>query len=292
MDQITPYKILLLLIQIITLLLGILVMILIIAKLKKDSKLTIVINIQLTIICSIFPFFYIFSKIVPFDYSNFFSPLSDIGKISMATIIMLILQLNFVPPISLRIREKMYFIISIFIGWILPLTISMIALILDTKWSDNSTLYIIVVSIRFILVFIFFKLSYIVVRNIEKKWKTFEEIPKEYYNEIKHNLIKYRIVVGYNLLVQLGYSLIDLLDYFKYIKNKNNWYKVMTFPNSTLNFVYLIGFIINRERLKVMVNIFSCGKLFKNYTEIRNTNSTTIYTLLGGEEKVDAILDS
>ena len=292
MDQITPYKILLLLIQIITLLLGILVMILIIAKLKKDSKLTIVINIQLTIICSIFPFFDIFSKIVPFDYSNFFSPLSDIGKISMATIIMLILQLNFVPPISLRIREKMYFIISIFIGWILPLTISMIALILDTKWSDNSTLYIIVVSIRFILVFIFFKLSYIVVRNTEKKWKTFEEIPKEYYNEIKHNLIKYRIVVGYNLLVQLGYSLIDLLDYFKYIKNKNNWYKVMTFPNSTLNFVYLIGFIINRERLKVMVNIFSCGKLFKNYTEIRNTNSTTIYTLLGGEEKVDAIFDS
>ena len=292
MDQITPYKILLLLIQIITLILGILVMILIIAKLKKDSKLTIVINIQLTIICSIFPFFDIFSKIVPFDYSNFFSPLSDIGKISMATIIMLILQLNFVPPISLRIREKMYFIISIFIGWILPLTISMIALILDTKWSDNSTLYIIVVSIRFILVFIFFKLSYIVVRNTEKKWKTFEEIPKEYYNEIKHNLIKYRIVVGYNLLVQLGYSLIDLLDYFKYIKNKNNWYKVMTFPNSTLNFVYLIGFIINRERLKVMVNIFSCGKLFKNYTEIRNTNSTTIYTLLGGEEKVDAIFDS
>ena len=292
MDQITPYKILLLLIQIITLLLGILVMILIIAKLKKDSKLTIVINIQLTIICSIFPFFDIFSKIVPFDYSNFFSPLSDIGKISMATIIMLILQLNFVSPISLRIREKMYFIISIFIGWILPLTISMIALILDTKWSDNSTLYIIVVSIRFILVFIFFKLSYIVVRNIEKKWKTFEEIPKEYYNEIKHNLIKYRIVVGYNLLVQLGYSLIDLLDYFKYIKNKNNWYKVMTFPNSTLNFVYLIGFIINRERLKVMVNIFSCGKLFKNYTEIRNTNSITIYTLLGGEEKVDAIFDS
>ena len=292
MDRTTPYKILLLLIQIITLILGILVMILIIAKLKKDSKLTIVINIQLTIICSIFPFFDIFSKIVPFDYSNFFSPLSDIGKISMATIIMLILQLNFVPPISLRIREKMYFIISIFIGWILPLTISMIALILDTKWSDNSTLYIIVVSIRFILVFIFFKLSYIVVRNTEKKWKTFEEIPKEYYNEIKHNLIKYRIVVGYNLLVQLGYSLIDLLDYFKYIKNKNNWYKVMTFPNSTLNFVYLIGFIINRERLKVMVNIFSCGKLFKNYTEIRNTNSTTIYTLLGGEEKVDAIFDS
>ena len=267
-------------------------MFLIIVKMKKDSKLTITINIQLTIICSIFPACYIFSKIVPFDYLHFFSPLSDIGKISMATIIMLILQLNFVSPISLRIREIIYFIISIFIGWILPLTLSTIALILSTKWSEHSTLYILVVSIRFILVFIFFVLSSIVVRNIEKKWKNCEEIPKEYYNEIKHNLLKYRIVVGYNLLVQLMYSLIDCLDDFKWINNKVIWYKVMTVPNSTLNFVYLIGFLINRERLKVMVNILSCGKLFIDYTEIRNKNTTTIYSLLGAEVKVEALVYS
>ena len=95
-------------IQVITLLFGIFSTILIISKMKNDSILTLVINIQLTILCSIYSVCFFILKLFSIDFSIFISPICDIGKIAMASIIMLIIQLNFVSPSVQPFREKIY----------------------------------------------------------------------------------------------------------------------------------------------------------------------------------------
>ena len=147
-------------IQIITLIIGILAFILIVFKMKNDSLLTIIINFIFILICSLYPFCIILKHFFNINITTFCSPIGDIGKIAFATIIMLLIQLNFVPQSSQKTREKIYFFISIFMGFVVPLSISVTSLIVNKNWNEHKVLLIIVVSLKYCYIAAFLIFSF------------------------------------------------------------------------------------------------------------------------------------
>ena len=59
--------------------------------------------------------------------------------------------------------------------------------------------------------------------------------------------------------------------------------KIIVVFYSMINLVYLVGFIFNVERFKVLINVLSCGQLFKDFKEIRKTNQPTLFELIAPE---------
>ena len=49
-------------------------------------------------------------------------------------------------------------------------------------------------------------------KDVENVRNSYGENATDFIIEIKHNLVKYMIVVGYNLVVLFGYSLAELLQ--------------------------------------------------------------------------------
>ena len=271
-------------IQIITLLIGILAFILILSKMKNDSLLTIIINIQFILICSLYPFCIILKHFFNTNITTFFSPISELGKIAFALIIMLLIQLNFVPQSSQKTRETLYFVISIFIGWVVPLSISVTALILNKNWNEHKVLLITVVSLKYCYIAAFFTFSILLSKDITKLYKQGDIMTKEFYEELKKTMIKYRIAVIYYLVTLLYYSILDILEFRKILEVTSVPFNIASFLHNAINGIFLLTFIFNIERWKVLFNILSCGYLCQGFKEIRPTNETTIFELLGYNE--------
>lgn len=272
-------------IQIITLIIGILAFILIVFKMKNDSLLTIIINFIFILICSLYPFCIILKHFFNINITTFFSPIGDIGKIAFATIIMLLIQLNFVPQSSQKTREKIYFFISIFIGFVVPLSISVTSLIVNKNWNEHKVLLIIVVSLKYCYIAAFLIFSFFLEKVITKSYKQGEIITKELYEDIKKTLMKYRIAVVYYLVILFYYSILDFLEFRNILEIDSVPFNIASVLHNTVNGIFLLTFIFNIERWKVLLNVLSCGYLCEGFTEIRPTNESTIYELLSGSTK-------
>ena len=272
-------------IQIITLIIGILAFILIVFKMKNDSLLTIIINFIFILICSLYPFCIILKHFFNINITTFFSPIGDIGKIAFATIIMLLIQLNFVPQSSQKTREKIYFFISIFIGFVVPLSISVTSLIVNKNWNEHKVLLIIVVSLKYCYIAAFLIFSFFLEKVITKSYKKGDIITKELYEDIKKTLMKYRIAVVYYLVILFYYSILDFLEFLKIIEINSVPFNIASVLHNTVNGIFLLTFIFNIERWKVLLNVLSCGYLCEGFTEIRPTNESTIYELLSEATK-------
>lgn len=272
-------------IQIITLIIGILAFILIVFKMKNDSLLTIIINFIFILICSLYPFCIILKHFFNINITTFFSPIGDIGKIAFATIIMLLIQLNFVPQSSQKTREKIYFFISIFIGFVVPLSISVTSLIVNKNWNEHKVLLIIVVSLKYCYIAAFLIFSFFLEKVITKSYKKGDIITKELYEDIKKTLMKYRIAVVYYLVILFYYSILDFLEFLKIIEINSVPFNIASVLHNTVNGIFLLTFIFNTERWKVLLNVLSCGYLCEGFTEIRPTNESTIYELLSEATK-------
>ena len=120
-------------------------------------------------------------------------------------------------------------------------------------------------------------------KDVENVRNSYGENATDFIIEIKHNLVKYMIVVGYNLVVLFGYSLAELLQYFHTVENMTVFVKIIVVFYSMINLVYLLGFIFNVERFIVLINVLSCGQLFKDFKEIRKTNQPTLFELIAPE---------
>ena len=211
----------------------------------QDTILTSIINLLLTLICCVNTISFLLYEVYDVDFKTFFSPIGDIGKISIALIIMLLGQLSLVPSELLPTREKLYLFISIFIGLVIPLSISITSLCLGQQWNNNQILFIIVISLRYILIVIFIGLS-IKVKYDMKKAHENEEIPNEYYNAFRGKLMRYIIIVVYNLNYDSVLYLIIKILY------------------ELTNTFYLIGFIFNVEKWKELVNMITCRNIHED----------------------------
>ena len=211
----------------------------------QGTILTSIINLLLTLICCVNTISFLLYEVYDVDFKTFFSPIGDIGKISIALIIMLLGQLSLVPSELLPTREKLYLFISIFIGLVIPLSISITSLCLGQQWNNNQILFIIVISLRYILIVIFIGLS-IKVKYDMKKAHENEEIPNEYYNAFRGKLMRYIIIVVYNLNYDSVLYLIIKILY------------------ELTNTFYLIGFIFNVEKWKELVNMITCRNIHED----------------------------
>ena len=211
----------------------------------QGTILTSIINLLLTLICCVNTISFLLYEVYDVDFKTFFSPIGDIGKISIALIIMLLGQLSLVPSESLPTREKLYLFISIFIGLVIPLSISITSSCLGQQWNNNQILFIIVISLRYILIVIFIGLS-IKVKYDMKKAHENEEIPNEYYNAFRGKLMRYIIIVVYNLNYDSVLYLIIKILY------------------ELTNTFYLIGFIFNVEKWKELVNMITCRNIHED----------------------------
>lgn len=232
----------------------------------QGTILTSLINLQLTLICCVNTISFLLYEVYAIDFKTFFSPISDIGKISIALIIMLLGQLIFVPSESLPKREKIYFFISLFIGLVIPFSISITSSCLGEQWNNNKILFIIVVSLRYILIVIFIGLS-IKVKYDMKKAHENEEIPNNYYIAFKGKLMRYIIVVVYNWIILLMFSLFDILNKRELVDYNSVLYLIIKVLYELTNTFYLIGFIFNAEIWKELVNMITCRNI---HNDIKN----------------------
>ena len=90
-----------------TFLISIFAFLIIIRKMIQGTILTSIINLLLTLICCVNTISFLLYEVYDVDFKTFFSPIGDIGKISIALIIMLLGQLSLVPSESLPTREKL-----------------------------------------------------------------------------------------------------------------------------------------------------------------------------------------
>ena len=246
-----------------TFLISIFAFLIIIRKMIQGTILTSIINLLLTLICCVNTISFLLYEVYDVDFKTFFSPIGDIGKISIALIIMLLGQLSLVPSESLPTREKLYLFISIFIGLVIPLSISITSSCLGQQWNNNQILFIIVISLRYILIVIFIGLS-IKVKYDMKKAHENEEIPNEYYNAFRGKLMRYIIIVVYNLIILLMFSLFDILNTRELVDYDSVLYLIIKILYELTNTFYLIGFIFNVEKWKELVNMITCRNIHED----------------------------
>ena len=97
-----------------TFLISIFAFLIIIRKMIQGTILTSIINLLLTLICCVNTISFLLYEVYDVDFKTFFSPIGDIGKISIALIIMLLGQLSLVPSESLP-QEKNYICLLVFL---------------------------------------------------------------------------------------------------------------------------------------------------------------------------------
>ena len=97
-----------------------------------------------------------------------------------------------------------------------------------------------------------------------KKAHENEEIPNEYYNAFRGKLMRYIIVVVYNLIILLMFSLFDILNTKELVDYDSVLYLIIKILYELTNTFYLIGFIFNVEKWKELVNMITCRNIHED----------------------------
>ena len=237
---------------------------------KEIKRLSFLINIQL-IITSVVHLFSTLMYVNPekqffADFFNLFCLIGDLGKIAIAIVIMLLGQLSFVSLEEFESKKKIYIFISIFIAWILPLTISITAVTMKVKWVEHNILYPLIVTLRLTLVVIFFVLSFIVSCNMKKKYINGES-SKECYNRFMKRIWKYRFVVIFHLVVLLGFLCLNELK-----MQNSDIFACDVIGYSFTSSLYIIGFVFNKEKIIQLMKFFTCEKEERKEMSISDLN--------------------
>ena len=258
------FLVLMWIIIIIGILLGIFTLFLTIIQFKQNSKLSLIISIQLSI-TSVLALFasltYLYESYFFVFLLTFCSILGDLGKLTIAIIIILLGQLNFVNPDEHK--TKIFVFISIIIGFILPLSISTTASLLGVFWVKDPIFYPLIVSLRYILIIAFFVLSFIIVNQMNKIYEK-EEGDKEYYKVFMKKICIYRCVIGYHCVALIALFIRDRID----MEKENIIYGVIELLYCSISLIYLIGFMLNKNKLKEFFYLLTCNKEL-NYVQLR-----------------------
>ena len=96
---------------------------------KNKKNLSSLINLQLAITCFIHSISYLLPPTKPFfcPFQSMLNTFGELSKLTIATTILLLAQLNFIKTNELEQKKKMYFGISILISGVLPITIGIIS---------------------------------------------------------------------------------------------------------------------------------------------------------------------
>lgn len=225
---------------------------------KELSNLSLLLNLQLVITS----FIHCISYLTYFNnhqglilFTSIFSLLGDFGKITISIIIMLIGRFAFTDSSEIDRIQKVYAFISIFIAWVLPLSVSIISFIIGVFWVDELVLYIIVVSLRYVFIIVFFFLSGKLSREINRSFEK-NEIPLELYNTLKNKNVIYRIVVGYHCLGFIFHLVLDLMK----IRHGSLAFEICGIVNTITSSTYVLGFVLNKSKLHKMWMCFTCQK--------------------------------
>ena len=107
---------------------------------KNKKNLSSLINLQLAITCFIHSISYLLPPTKPFfcPFQSMLNTFGELSKLTIATTILLLAQLNFIKTNELEQKKKMYFGISILISGVLPITIGIIS-VLSGDVNDYSS---------------------------------------------------------------------------------------------------------------------------------------------------------
>ena len=168
---------------------------------------------------------------------------------------MLIGQFAFTDSSEIDRIQKVYAFISIFIAWVLPLAVSIISLIVGVFWVDEPVLYIIVVSLRYVFIIVFFFLSGKLSRKINRSFEK-NEISIELYNTLNNKNVIYRIVVGYHCIGFIFHLVLDLMK----IRYGSLAFEICGIVNTVTSSTYVLGFVFNKSKLHKLWMCFTCKK--------------------------------
>ena len=232
----------------------------VIMKYRKGSKFNFAVFFHLNSICVI-------SSISNVIYGNtqlslnlansFLSLVGDFGKIITPIMILVIIGVVCFYPEKYEQLQKLIVFSMFFFHWIIPLSIATASVIIGVFWLQHTVLYIIVVTLRYVLIICYISLSIKIEMHLKKQLEEGEEIG-DFFDRFKKIMSRHRKSVVFNFFVLLYLSIIDIISATKKNFDPYICYTIGQILYTFLPSLYVLSIVYNKERWRLLILAMTC----------------------------------
>ena len=197
-----------------------------------------------------------------------FKTFGELSKLSIATIILFLSQLNFVNSDEIEKKKVFYLIISGILSWIVPITIGIVCVVCGRAitysyfcFIETKEIVFTFVPIRYLLILMFFLLFWRLNRVLNK---TYQDISiDENYTRFLYHIKKYAILMGVNTCIVLVYLILDIIKPEGQISYENYpqltiCYGITDILDSMTSPGFVVVFLLDKRKMRTLKNALLC----------------------------------
>lgn len=234
---------------------------------RKGAFITSLISFQLAITCVLHSgSYFIPSRIdTPCLIQASLKVFGEISKLTIATIVLFLSQLNFLNKENVGNKKVIYLIISVCLIWILPIIIGVVCVFFGKAgiyctfcFINTPQIVFCFVPIRYGLIIMFFFLAFKLVRDLNKSY-TNTSID-ESYTIFLARIKRYCILMGINTLFVFSYLILDII---RAINPKNHAqltipYGIIDILDSLTSPAFVLVLLFDKNKWKILKNTLLC----------------------------------
>lgn len=239
----------------------------VVIKMGSKIGLSQLVYLQLIITCMI----HSFSYLLPYDNEALcltqamLNTFGDLSKLTMATEVVFLAQLNFVNSTQLEAKKKRFLIIGGIVAWALPFIIGILSVVKGGTnsyshfcWINHQTVIFIFIGIRIVCLITYYLITFKLVKQVNTVYSKLKG--DEYYILFVNRIKKYSILMAFITIVFVIYGSLDILHYTVGYSIHHHFWDCIGVINCLSSPTFIIVFVFDKPKFIYFKNLLLCRK--------------------------------